>query len=118
MGFIPKSYSGKNLLCALRTVLDGDVYIPDTINRQLQHIGSGPYEKLQHYQAVSDTGITRRQLEVLRLLADGQSNKQISNQLFLTENTVKAHVSALFRSLGASNRTECVNIARHKGIIP
>jgi DNA-binding NarL/FixJ family response regulator len=113
MGFIPKSYSGKNLLNALRTVMDGEIYIPEMIRKQLHNL---PAE--QHGDQVHrDTGITRRQHEVLQLLASGHSNKQISGKLYLTENTVKAHVSALLRAFGASNRTECVSIARSKGLI-
>ena len=115
MGFIPKSYSGKNLLHALRTVLDGEIYIPESIHGQLQQLAMS--RTGQRDDAIADAGITRRQYEVLHLIAGGDSNKQISSKLFLTENTVKAHVSALLRSLGASNRTECVSIARHKGLI-
>lgn len=99
IGFIPKHYSGKRLLKALQVVLNGDIYVP---NMGDEPIGGG---------------ITRRQLEVLNLMAEGHSNKQISSLLYLTENTIKSHVSALFRELDASNRTECVKIARENGVI-
>ena len=117
MGFIPKSYSGKSLLNALRTVMNGEIYIPDTIRKQIHHLSAERNYREHSHDAVSDTGITRRQHEVLELLANGASNKQISSKLYLTENTVKAHVSALLRALDASNRTECVSIARSKGLI-
>jgi DNA-binding NarL/FixJ family response regulator len=99
IGFIPKHYSGKQLLKALQVVLNGDIFIPDMSNNPIGH------------------GITRRQLAVLNLMADGYSNKQISSLLNLTENTIKSHVSALFREFDASNRTECVKIARENRII-
>jgi len=113
MGFIPKSYSGKKLLNALRTILDGEIYIPKTNNM----LDSDHYYNNSYNNDANDVGITKRQLQVLELLASGHSNKKVSSILFLTENTVKAHVSALFRALDASNRTECVKIARNKGII-
>lgn len=114
IGIIPKSYSGRKLLSALRTIMDGEIYIPESIHQQLHKLPVDQHRDHGRDHAVS---ITRRQHEVLQLLASGHSNKQISRRLFLTENTVKAHVSALLRALGASNRTECVSIARNKGII-
>ena len=113
MGFIPKSYSSEKLLAALRTILDGEIYIPE----------SSPPPDSDHYYShkcnniANSNGITKRQLQVLELIASGYSNKKISDLLFLTENTVKTHVSALFKTLEASNRTECVNKARSKGVI-
>ncbi len=112
-GFIPKSYSGKKLLDALHTILDGEIYIP-----KLQKTpGSVHNVKYSYNFTGNGNGITKRQRQVLGLLASGHSNKKISSILFLTENTVKSHVSSLLRTLEASNRTECVNIARNKGII-
>ena len=109
MGFIPKSYSGKKLLKALRTIISGEIYIPEST---IDH-SYNSHSKL----SPSTMEITKRQLQVLGLLASGYSNKQISSTLFLTENTVKSHVSALLSALNASNRTECVIIARSKGLI-
>ena len=117
MGFIPKSYSARELLNALRTILDGEIYIPGKIRDQLQGHASELDDNLPYNEVIGSSGITRRQYEVLKLMANGQSNKQISSKLFLTENTVKAHVSALLRTLGAANRTECVGTARKKGLI-
>lgn len=117
MSFIPKAYSGKNLLNALRCVIEGEIYIPEMIRTQLHSLSSAHHDDRANNGTAANADITRRQHEVLRLLANGHSNKQISSELFLTENTVKAHVSALLRALGASNRTECVNIARNKGLI-
>ena len=113
MGFIPESYSEKKLLSTLKTVLDGEMYIPEMHNNQ---------DSNHNYNHICNNvsngkSITKRQLQVLELLASGHSNKKISSILFLTENTVKTHVSSLFRVFEASNRTECVNIARNNGVI-
>lgn len=113
MGFIPKSFPAKKIQSALRTIMDGNIYIPE-----MKNTPDSDHSYSQTYNNVANVnGITKRQFQVLELLANGHSNKNISSTLSLSENTVKAHVSALFRALGASNRTECVNIARNKGII-
>lgn len=117
MGFIPKSYSAKKLINALRTVMEGEIFLPEGLREQLQGHSVPGQEYTHSAEVTGGSDITRRQYQVLQLLAHGKSNKQISRELFLTENTVKAHVSALLRSLGASNRTECVSIARSKGLI-
>jgi DNA-binding NarL/FixJ family response regulator len=61
--------------------------------------------------------LTDRELEVLRLLARGASNKRIATELFITERTVKFHVSAILSKLRASNRTEAVARARERGLV-
>ena len=116
-GFIPKSYSGKKLLNSLHTILDGEIYIPE-----MQKTPGSVQNAKHSYNFTGNgngngNGITKRQRQVLELLASGHSNKKISSILFLTENTVKSHVSSLLRTFEASNRTECVNIARNMGII-
>jgi DNA-binding NarL/FixJ family response regulator len=62
--------------------------------------------------------LTERQREVLQRLTQGSSNKQIARDLGLSENTVKVHVAAILRALGASNRTEAALQARALGINP
>ena len=59
----------------------------------------------------------RKQLQVLQLMADGNSNKQISQIVGITEATVKYHTSQLFRLLGVRNRTSCVREAQQRGLI-
>jgi DNA-binding NarL/FixJ family response regulator len=61
--------------------------------------------------------LTARELEVLRLLAQGQQNKEIALQLVISERTVKFHVSSILGKLGAGNRTEAVRIAAQQGLI-
>ena len=63
-------------------------------------------------------GITKRELEILELIAGGLSNREIAEQLFVSENTVKTHSSRLFDKLGAKRRTQAVQIGKEIGLIP
>jgi ATP/maltotriose-dependent transcriptional regulator MalT len=63
-------------------------------------------------------GITRRELEILALIAEGLSNREIADKLFVSENTVKTHSSRLFDKLGAKRRTQAVQIGKEIGLIP
>lgn len=62
-------------------------------------------------------GITPRELEVLQLIAEGLSNKEMAERLFVSENTVKTHTSRVFDKLGASRRTQAVQMAKSQGIL-
>ena len=63
-------------------------------------------------------GITKRELEILELIAQGMSNREIAEKLFVSENTVKTHSSRLFDKLSAKRRTQAVQIAKEIGLIP
>jgi DNA-binding CsgD family transcriptional regulator len=63
-------------------------------------------------------GITKRELEILELIAQGMSNREIADKLFVSENTVKTHSSRLFDKLSAKRRTQAVQIAKEIGLIP
>jgi DNA-binding CsgD family transcriptional regulator len=65
-----------------------------------------------------DLGITRRELEVLELMAQGMSNREIAQKLFVSENTVKTHSSRVFDKLGAKRRTQAVQLGKEFGLLP
>lgn len=62
--------------------------------------------------------LTERQRDVLSLAAHGKSNKAIADILFISDSTVKAHLSEIFKKFGVTNRTQAAIIARDKGLIP
>ncbi|EMP56403.1 response regulator [Marinobacter santoriniensis NKSG1] len=109
LGFIPKSFSSEAMLSALRSILEGELFVPQAISQQLN--------ELKPRRFTQNGNITRRQLQVLELLAQGYTNRQIAATLCLTEHTIKAHVSALFIELNVANRTECVQMAESRGLI-
>jgi DNA-binding CsgD family transcriptional regulator len=69
-------------------------------------------------QQVSKLAITPRELEILQLIAQGMSNREIAAKLFVSENTVKTHSSRLFDKLDARRRTQAVQIGKALGLIP
>ena len=65
-----------------------------------------------------ELGLTRRELEILELIANGMSNREIAEKLFVSENTVKTHSSRVFDKLGAKRRTQAVQLGKELGLIP
>lgn len=93
-GFITKSGLSDELLLALRQVLNGEVYAPGFTHPDAkQDISSGPV-------------FTPRQEEVLRLLLDGYTNREISEQLCLSDETIKSHVTSILRGFGVKTRMQ------------
>ncbi|MEM6344167.1 MAG: response regulator transcription factor [Bacteroidota bacterium] len=68
-------------------------------------------------EAIAELGLSKREMEVLELMAQGLSNQEIAEKLFISLNTVKTHSSKLFQKLSARRRTQAVQIAKSKGII-
>ena len=69
-------------------------------------------------QKREDLGITRRELDVLELIAQGMSNREIAEKLYVSENTVKTHSSRVFDKLGAQRRTQAVQLGKELGLLP
>jgi DNA-binding CsgD family transcriptional regulator len=65
-----------------------------------------------------DLSITRRELEILELIAQGMSNREIAAKLYVSENTVKTHASHVFDKLGAKRRTQAVQLGKEFGLLP
>lgn len=68
--------------------------------------------------SVERLGLTPRELEILRLIAEGLSNREIAERVYVSENTVKTHSANLFTKLNARRRTQAVQIAKEAGVIP
>lgn len=98
-GFIPKSSDMRALVGALNQVLDGDPFFPE---------GLGDDDEEFNELAERIATLTRQQYKVLCMLSDGLLNKQIAYELNVSEATIKAHMTAIFRKLGVKNRTQAV----------
>lgn len=112
MGFITKSATHDELLNAIRLIVKGGIYLPRDVMTNSAHARS-PHERSDVALLAS---LSDRQREVLTYLLQGKPNKTISTNMDISENTVKAHLSAIFRTLGARNRTEAVYFAARAGV--
>ncbi|QFU23145.1 response regulator transcription factor [Shewanella eurypsychrophilus] len=101
-GFIPKSSSMETLAAALTSVLYGDVWLPEHV--EIQEIADDATVLVA--SKLSD--LTPQQYKVLQMFAEGLLNKQIAYDLGVSEATIKAHATAIFRKLGVRNRTQAV----------
>lgn len=112
-GYIPKTISGKAMISALRLVLSGEKYLPADIfsGPDADHGGGGGRFSSDNLLAT----LSKREWEVLGLLIDGQTNKQIARKLGLQEITVKIHVRNMYKKLSATNRADAVRIALRSG---
>jgi DNA-binding NarL/FixJ family response regulator len=97
-GFLPKTLGAKALVAAMRLIAGGETFLPFGVVKA--ETEDGPFH------------LTRREVEVLRGICEGKSNKEIARDHDLQEVTVKLHVSTLTRKLGARNRTHAAMIAR------
>jgi two-component system, NarL family, nitrate/nitrite response regulator NarL len=120
MGFVPKSAATRVLLEVLQQVLEGNVTVPLALQSSgppISHALPGATGESQSASEPDVALLTLRQLEVLSRVCQGKTNKQIATELGLSEKTVKAHVTAIFKVLGVVNRTQAVLVARRVGMI-
>jgi DNA-binding NarL/FixJ family response regulator len=103
-GYVLKSMPPQELVGVIRQVHAGKKRIPSEVAARLaDHLG--------------EEDLTMREVEVLRKVAQGNRNRDIAEQLFITEETVKVHIKHIMEKLGARDRTEAVTIAARRGII-
>jgi DNA-binding NarL/FixJ family response regulator len=103
-GYVLKNMPPKELLEVVRQVNAGKKRIPQQVAAQLA-------------EHIADESLTLREIDVLRHVAGGNRNRDIAEQLFISEETVKVHVKHIMEKLGASDRTAAVSIAVRRGII-
>ncbi|MDP8948199.1 MAG: response regulator transcription factor [Actinomycetota bacterium] len=108
-GYLLKGASRAEIFDAIRTVHSGGTPLgPAVTSRLLDHIEQGDERP---------DGLTPRELEVLTLLAWGRKNAEIAGELYISERTVKFHVSSILAKLGAETRTEAARIAARRGLV-
>ncbi len=105
MGYIPKSAHPSHIGEAIRQVLEGDLWLPPNLPANLSF---DPRAAEETALAERIQSLTPQQFRVLMMVAEGLLNKQIAYELEVSEATIKAHVTAIFRKLGVQNRTQAV----------
>ncbi len=115
-GFLLKDVRPTDLIDGIRLIADGNALLGPTVTRRL----------LDRFSAVDPAGrhdptivasLTEREREILRLLANGLSNAELAQQLFLSETTIKTHVSSILRKLGVRDRVQAVIAAYNAGLV-
>ena len=112
LGFIPKSTDSSTIGAAIGQVLDGERWAPEAA-LDAPGIGADERETAQRLRE-----LTPQQYRVLQMLGSGRLNKQIGYDLGVSEATIKAHVTAILRKLGATNRTQAVLMAGRLSLDP
>ncbi|MFT7593983.1 MAG: two-component system nitrate/nitrite response regulator NarL [Paracoccaceae bacterium] len=105
-GFVPKTLPAKSMINAVKFMAMGEQYAPIDFMTAVDETPSHP---------LADK-LTPRELQVLKGLTEGKSNKEIARDLDITEPTVKLHMKTLYRKVGAANRTQAALIAREAGL--
>jgi len=109
--FIQKSTSRDEIIRALDFISTSKVYIPEALSQYSSQHGDTIEMNKNHFN------LTPRQKEVLIMIAEGETNKEVGRKLNLSEATVRNHASAIFKTLKASNRTQAVRIAKEQGLL-
>jgi DNA-binding NarL/FixJ family response regulator len=102
--YVLKDISASALIACIHDVLAGKTYLAPTAAAKLA-------------EGVARVQLTPRELSTLRLVADGRSNKEIANELRISERTVKTHLGHLFEKLGVTSRTEAARVAARRGLV-
>jgi DNA-binding NarL/FixJ family response regulator len=113
-GFLLKDVRPADLIDAIRLIADGNALLGPTVTRRL-------LDRFATANAPSDpkiiSGLTERERETLQLMASGLSNAELAQKLFLSETTVKTHVSSILRKLGVRDRVQAVIVAYNAGLV-
>lgn len=104
MGFIPKDTTSEVMLNALQLIFSGGIYTPPDLTKTARQSNN------------TSASLTPRQLDVLKLMVEGHSNKVIAAELELAEGTIKMHITAILSNLGVSNRTKAAMAAEKLGL--
>jgi DNA-binding NarL/FixJ family response regulator len=106
VGFLTKSSPKEQLIKAIAQILEGNIYLPSEIMRASAARAHEPNDRSISAEQLET--LTRKQIQVLERMTRGESNKMIAYNLNIAETTVKAHVSAILRKLGVSNRVQAI----------
>jgi DNA-binding NarL/FixJ family response regulator len=114
-GYVLKEASANEVAAAVRSVAYDGAVCPSKFCAALFEQIANPC--LQLYRGKTQLGLTRREQQLVKMISQGLSNKEIANQLNLSEQTVKNHIHRIMRKVGASDRLSAVEVCRVEGIV-
>jgi DNA-binding NarL/FixJ family response regulator len=117
LGYILKDVNGNTLQEAVKAVAQGDAYIQPCLLTKLINEFREILSDEKTIKAPADLGLTQREMEIVSYIACGQSNKDIARKLFISEKTVKNHVSSILKKMELGDRTQVAVYAYKKGLV-
>jgi len=116
VAYVIKTAHPEDVCAAVRQAFEHSIFLPGSTN------GGGDVRSFERQPSAADEDdasvLTRRELEILQLVAEGHSNAQVGRMLWVTEQTVKFHLSNIYRKLDVSNRTEASRWAQTRNLLP
>lgn len=116
-GYLLKDVSPEKLFEAIRTAFRGEYYLPPNITAKVMAEFTKQPRLPKKDQVLTFENLSRREIEILKMVAIGLSNKEIAAQLVIAEGTVKNHLTSIFNKLGARDRMHAVLIGKDNGIL-
>jgi len=117
-GYLLKDSDSSQIVDAIRAIARGDSLIHPSVAGKILAEFSLLAEDKAHNRSLVDHDLTEREITVLRLVASGQTNKEVANSLELSEKTIKNHLGNIFHKLHVYDRTQAAVLAIRRGIIP
>jgi two-component system nitrate/nitrite response regulator NarL len=114
VAYVIKTAHPEDVCAAVRQAFEHSIFLPGSIGADVRSLETRPLSPNEDDAAV----LTRRELEILQLVAEGHSNAHVGRMLWVTEQTVKFHLSNIYRKLDVSNRTEASRWAQMRNLLP
>jgi DNA-binding NarL/FixJ family response regulator len=118
LAYVLKTAHADDVATAVRQAFGASIYFERPVETLAAAQTIAPAPATTVAAAEADVGLTRRELEILRLVAEGHSNVTLAKMLWVTEQTVKFHLSNIYRKLDVANRTEASRWAQMHGLLP
>jgi two-component system, NarL family, response regulator LiaR len=115
-GLIAATFAGLGIWLGLKVTAKKQRVVVKEVHVLVPAPAGGPF--IPNEKKREDLGITPRELEILELIAQGMSNREIAKKLYVSENTVKTHSGRVFDKLGAKRRTQAVQMGKEFGLLP
>jgi DNA-binding NarL/FixJ family response regulator len=117
VGYILQNASALDIVAAVRTVHQGEAVCPPQLCLSLFKYVASHGNSVPNFRTKSQTGLTRREQQLVPLIAQGFTNKEIASHLHLSEQTVKNHIHRILQRMGASDRLAVVEMVREQSLV-
>jgi DNA-binding NarL/FixJ family response regulator len=116
VGYLLKNASSADVIAAVRSVAQGQAICPSQLIMPLFRTVARQWTSAPSARIKLELGLTRRQQQLVPLIAQGLTNKEIASHLNLSEQTIKNHVHSILRRVGASDRLQVIDLTRYRGV--